>query len=243
MTWSFSRLSAFEECPYGWFLKYIKESKEVPHFFAQYGSLAHKILQKYYTGELTSKDLIEWYITLYPRKVTAPPPNATIAKSYFKAGYDYFKYFTTDDYDEIIGIEKKVNFSVDKIPFVGYIDLICHNANNIIIIDHKSKDLKPISECKKKDLSTFNESLKQLYLYSIPVKEEYGRFPDELIFNCYRTRVVIKESFDVNKLEETKQWALDTINKIKDCEEWEPKPDYWKCRYICSVCNSCEYKA
>ena len=33
MTWSYSRVSAYEQCPYGWFLNYILEEAEEPMFY------------------------------------------------------------------------------------------------------------------------------------------------------------------------------------------------------------------
>ena len=47
MTWSFSRLNAFYNCAYEFYLHYIECNKSENGFFGEYGSLIHKILEKY----------------------------------------------------------------------------------------------------------------------------------------------------------------------------------------------------
>ncbi len=83
--------------------------------------------------------------------------------------------------------------------------------------------------------------LRQLYLYSVAVEQEYGKLPDALCFNCYRTGKFIKEQFDKQKYEETKQWAVSCIEKISNTEEFEPKQNFFSCFYICGVSEHCEY--
>lgn len=43
MTWSYSRIKAFDDCPYRWFLKYIKCEPGSEMFFASYGSFMHEL--------------------------------------------------------------------------------------------------------------------------------------------------------------------------------------------------------
>ena len=38
MVWSYSRIKAFEDCPYRWYLKYIKKFHGKDMFFSSYGS-------------------------------------------------------------------------------------------------------------------------------------------------------------------------------------------------------------
>lgn len=37
MVWSYSRIKAFEDCPYRWYLKYIKKFHGKDMFFSSYG--------------------------------------------------------------------------------------------------------------------------------------------------------------------------------------------------------------
>lgn len=63
MTWSYSRITAYEDCPYRFYLKYIKKIKGVRHFFSDYGSFMHLIIQKFLTGELKKSELVGYYLT------------------------------------------------------------------------------------------------------------------------------------------------------------------------------------
>ena len=48
MTWSYSRLKAFEDCPYKWYLRYIRfpKAKGVDQFFADYGTFIHELIRE-----------------------------------------------------------------------------------------------------------------------------------------------------------------------------------------------------
>lgn len=50
MQWSFSRLNAYYNCPYEWKMHYLECNKSENGFFGEYGSLIHKILEKYEKG-------------------------------------------------------------------------------------------------------------------------------------------------------------------------------------------------
>lgn len=70
-------------------------------------------------------------------------------------------------------------------------------AGELVLVDNKSRDLKPRSNRKRptaKD-TELDDMLRQLYLYSIPVFESFGRYPDWLCFNYFRSGVFIKERF------------------------------------------------
>lgn len=58
MTWSYSRIEAFNDCPYRFFLRYIKRHKETDKFYASFGSFMHKLLEQYYKGELKQEDMV-----------------------------------------------------------------------------------------------------------------------------------------------------------------------------------------
>lgn len=85
--------------------------------------------------------------------------------------------------------------------------------------------------------------LRQLYLYSIPVKELYGRYPSCLMLNCYRSGELIQESFSVEALKKAKTWAANTVESIIATDHWSPRMDYYHCKYLCGVQEHCEYYA
>lgn len=242
MTWSYSRITTFEDCKYRFYLKYIKHIESIRHFFADYGSFMHLIIEKYLLKELKKEELVSYYLTEFRRNVVGKAPNHTIFQNYFRQGIEYL---STIEYpkDEILGVEKEVAFNIEDMKFIGYIDKVSRNADGIDITDNKSRALKERSGRQspiKTDLE-LDEYLRQLYIYAIPIEMEYKETPNNLIFNCFRTKTLIKEPFSEKTYEDTKKWALKTIENISKEEDWNPNIEWFKCKYLCDVCNECEY--
>ena len=87
MTWSYSRLSTFEDCPYHWYLKYINPvGEEEPLFFSSYGSFIHELLADYYSGKADKLSLRIKYLTEFDDRVPARAPSTSVFKSYFLSG-------------------------------------------------------------------------------------------------------------------------------------------------------------
>lgn len=257
MTWSYSRISCFNSCPYKFFLTYVKPCEKVPLFFSDYGSFMHELLAGFYGGQKTKEDLIREYLTGFRSHVVGKAPSQKIFTDYFQQGLAHLKSLTSPSKmilgvektieKTILGVEKKVFFSVQNYSFIGFIDLLLQNeeSKGITLVDHKSRALKPRSKSGKvtKSDERLDSYLRQLYLYSIPVIREYGVLPSHLSFNCYRTGQVIREPFSLIALEEAKEWASQSIEAIIREEDFNPNMDYYYCRHICDVHDSCEYYA
>lgn len=241
MTWSYSRITAYEDCPYRFYLTYIKKTKGVRHFFTDYGSFMHLIIEKFLTGELKKSELVGYYLTNLKRNVIGKAPSQTIFQNYFRQGLAYLSQIEEPD-NEVIGVEKKVEFMLDDKNFIGYIDKVS-KCDGIEITDNKSRALKQRSTRKKptKTDEELDKYLRQLYIYSIAIEKEYGELPKSLIFNCFRTQTTIKEPFDIVAYEDTKKWALNTIDTITKESEWKPNIEWFKCKHLCDVCAECEY--
>ena len=253
MTFSFSSLSSYEKCPYGFLLNYILKKPNTSSGFAEFGTLCHDILEKYANGNLTEWELFNEYDTRFCKEVkTSFPYNkySDIKNNYYNGGREYFETFEKlCDYKEIIGVEKQVNFKLDGHNMIGYIDLLVRNKDGKIeIIDHKSRELKQPQKKRWEDKTIRYEKvelyhyLRQLYLYSIPIIEEYGEYPEYLNFNCFRVGKWFKVPFEVDDYEETKKWAVDLINKIYQDEDLlERKENMYWCSNICGSRCSCEH--
>ncbi len=198
MTWSHSRISAFESCPYKFFLTYICPCEKKPQFFSGYGSFIHELLAAYYSDQITKEEVIREYLTGFKSHVIGKAPDHKIFSNYFQQGLSHLKGIVKPEL-RILGVENCVTFQVGGHPFVGYIDLLLQNGENgdITILDHKSRSLKPRSTRGKytKSDEELDRYLRQLYLYSIPVEQIYGVLPSYLMFNCYRTGMVILYTF------------------------------------------------
>lgn len=243
MTWSYSRISAFEDCPYGFLLRYIKSTEVKPNFFTQYGSFIHDILRQYYSGELDISKLPEYYMLNFWLCVTKKAPSRKVFANYFSQGLNYLSDSVKTPDGSIVGVEKSVSFCIGDKAFVGFIDLVTDCDGELVITDHKSRDLKPRTKGGKytKSDAELDKYLRQLYLYAIPIEKEFGRLPAALRFNCFRTGTEISQPFDKAKYKETQLWALDTIDKIRQEKQWKPNLDWFKCKYLCGVSDQCEY--
>lgn len=241
MTWSYSRIKTFEDCPYRWFLRYIRYPGITGDdlFFSGYGKFAHDLIADFYRGNTTALQTQMLYLDNFTKKVQGRPPNSKVFQNYYTDGLNYF--FSIDRPPHgIEGVEQKVDFMIGQYPFVGYIDYI-QKSDHLGIGDHKSRKLKQRSgkpHPSKSDLD-LDSYLRQLYLYSSPVRDQYGSFPDKLSFNCFRDQTMITEQFKKDGFDEACEWAIKQIERITIETEFDPSPEYFKCRYLCEMHYLC----
>lgn len=241
MTWSYSRVSSFDSCPGAWFYKYIRGHPEEQLFYSSFGKLVHDILEKFYKGKIKKEDMLFEFLTRINSDVKGERPEAKILDKYINGVSEYLNSFAPFPY-EMIDVEKYVSFMVEDKRFVGVIDYIGMKDGEYYIIDNKSGDLRKRSNRKYptiKDME-LDEKLRQLYLYAEAINQEYGKYPAFLCFNCFRTGVFIKEPFSIEKYNETKQWALEEIEKIENEEYFVSVPDYFRCKWLCGYGAECE---
>lgn len=245
MTWSYSRVDCFDTCRYKWFLRYIDDPLGVnskPMFYSSYGSFVHELIEGFYKGRYSKGELPMLFLSQFSRRVRGDRPPGNIVQKYIQAGLEYLKSFEPFPYN-VVDVEKKVTFSVGGHKFIGFIDYLGERDGELYIVDNKSRDLKPRSRRKKptqKDME-LDEMLRQLYLYSAGVYEEFGKFPKALCFNCFKNGVFIEEPFSEERYEEALKWAEKTIDKITNATEFYPSLDYFFCRYLCEYQDECCY--
>ena len=244
MTWSYSRLNSFNSCPEAWFLKYIKGQPEEEMFYSSFGKLIHEILEGYYKGKIKQSDMLMEFLTRFSSDVSGEQPDIKIVDKYIDGAASYLSDFQPLPY-EMLDVEKFVRFKIGEKNFVGVIDYIGSDNGKLCIVDNKSGDIRPRSKRKyptQKDME-LDEKLRQLYLYSTAIMDEFGRFPDKLCFNCFRTGVLVEEPFVLDRYNDTVEWALEEIDKIENEEVFIADPEFFKCKWICGFNSSCaEYE-
>lgn len=282
MTWSYSRIKSFDDCPYRWFLKYVQpilliqrvfggnrpsrpdidaayvrgelekgdvgilyaylgaERKEM--FFASYGTFMHKLIELYYRGEKTRQQLCDLYLQGFKTQIRGRAPNRTVFANYFKSGIQYLRTFQPFPY-HVLAVEKKVDFDLIGIPFVGYIDFLGEKDEDLFVVDNKSRVLKPRSRRAKptKTDEELDAYLIQLYLYAAAVEQEYGRLPKALCFNCFRVPLFITEPFQEKAYAASQSWLSEKVEAIKREANFRPSMEYFKCKYLCEMQDFCEY--
>lgn len=245
MVWSYSRIKAFIDCPYRWYLKYIRHPGEhgKDMFFSDYGSFVHELIASFYAGEKTAAQVHIEYLTQFGDRVKGFAPNGTVYANYFLDGSNYLKSIKPSKH-KVIAVEQKVSTTVNGIPFVGYIDRIdMTEYGELLLIDNKSRTLKQRSKKQKPTKADIelDDYLRQLYIYSAFMKDRFGKFPSKLCFNCFRSQLMIEEPFNQDAFEDTLKWASDAVHQIEDETKFRPNMDYFKCRYLCEMNDNCDY--
>lgn len=242
MTWSYSRVKSFEDCKYRWFMKYILDIKGTETFFSSYGKFMHELIDAHYKNGLSSGQLQLRYLNSFLDKVAMPAPSKKTFQNYFQSGLQYLGNFEPLPY-RVIATEKKVGFDINGVPLVGIIDYIGEYDDGLVIVDNKSRALKPKSRRAKPTKSDveLDTYLRQLYLYAVAIEKEYGRTPSLLCFNCFRVGTLIECPFDTGAYEAAKQWFMDSVNEIMAESDFNPNIDWFKCKYLCECRDECEY--
>lgn len=252
MEWSYSRLSGFSGCAYAWYRAYICQEEGEENAFAQFGSLCHKCIEMFLNGELDIFTAAQWYQDHYSEYVTCDFPSnkyKDLGEAAYEAGLEYFNNISFDfNRYEVLGVEKEYHFKIGDYRFKGFVDALYLDkyTKEIIIRDHKSSHFRYLKngEISKSNLDQFNHYVMQELIYSIPVIEEYGRV-DFLSWNMFRDRREIKIPFDANKLEETKEWVINTIHQIEQELLWAPdnsKENSYFCNTLCNFRRTCPYR-
>lgn len=70
---------------------------------------------------------------------------------------------------------------------------------------------------------------KQMYLYSKAVYDLYGKYPDKIIWNHFFEKTISVIEFNQEDYEAALNWALETIEKIYQEEEFPQR------KVICSA--------
>lgn len=225
-----------------WFLKYIKKYEETPQFYSSYGSFMHKLIEQFYRGELTKEEMQTKFLFDFSKEVQGIRPQGSTVKKYIECGRQYLKMFEPFPYT-MLSVEKKVNFEIGDIPFVGFIDYLGEKDNELYIVDNKSRDLEPRSGKKQPTVKDreLDEMLRQLYIYSAAVKQEYGKFPKALCFNCFKAGTFIEEPFNEKAYNEAIEWANKNIEDIKNADDFYPNVEFFNCYYICGISDECCY--
>lgn len=193
-------------------------------------------MEKYAKGEAELWDLpqmYEWqFDTAVPEKF---PYNGYVdlRKNYYAQGLNFLKTFEGYEGMKILGVEEEFLLPIDDWQFTGFIDLVFWDKNGRLIIrDYKSK-------AAFKNENEKHEYARQLYLYSLHVKEKYGQYPDELQFLMFRKQKdPVRIPFNVDDLQEALQWARNTVHEIRDAFDYPARCESF---YAENLCNHREY--
>ena len=238
--YSFSKLSSFNTCKYGYWLTYIEHQKGVGNCFSSYGTEVHSLMERYAKNELSLWDLAstyEWeFESAVPEEFPSLPFCANLKELYYEQGLNYLRNFGGYTKYKILEVEKQFDIDIDDWTFNGVIDLVYEDEQGRLIVhDYKSK-----SSFKSK--AEQKEYARQLYLYSLHIKEKYGRYPDILRFMMFRKETAVDIPFKMDGLTEAVHWAKNTVQSIRNCWDFSPSCEEFFGNNLCNHRESCEHK-
>jgi hypothetical protein len=234
---SYSQINTFAQCRHAFYLEYVLKLKGVENAYAQYGTLAHSLLEQWAKGELSAEDLPGEWERRHDAEVTEPYP--PFPKNYrekaYQAGLEYFTDFPgIDEWYSVVATEHRYLTKIGGCEFTGIIDLVLRNSKTgrLHIRDHKSRSLSSM----KKD----RDAVKQLYAYAKFVKEKYGEYPSIMEFNLFKEGGIIVEfPFVKNQYDDVIQWLETGIALISMESEWKANYQKFFCQNLCSMRNLC----
>ena len=245
MVWSYSRLTAYEHCPYSWYRRYIEGDVGESSFYGDNGRAMHEVFDALVKGDVSFEDAPSLYLEKY-EAITSTVKQDIMDKTFDTC----INYLCNIDEDvlsgyEVVGSEIKLDFYICGYRFTGFVDLLLRDGNgDLIIVDHKSSDpfLKKNGEPYAKTKEQFENYVKQLSLYCFGINEIYGEMPTKIVFHHFKndgklTVISVNEKL----IEDAVDWCIDVIEKIYNDETFEAKPKTGFCYRLCDYRKDCEY--
>lgn len=238
--YSFSKLSAFETCRQMFRKTYIEHIKGVGNCFSSYGSELHSIMERLAKGELSLENIVDVYDWEFDAAVPEDFPDSKFCPNmrelYYKQGRNFLQNCSGFGDKKVLEVEAKFDMPIDDWIFNGIIDLVYEdNEGRLVLQDYKSKS----SFKSKKEQA---EYARQLYLYSLYIKEKYGKYPDLLRFSMFRKNTIVDIPFSESSLAEALEWACNTVKEIRSCWDYTPNCEDFFCNNLCNHRDTCEFK-
>ncbi len=242
-TYSNSRISTFENCPYQYKLRYIDKIKvDIPTTIEAFmGDLVHKTLEKLYKDKkfkerVSKAGLLKFYKDLWEKEYS---DDILIVKDYLSAD-NYRKMglkFISDYYDKykpfedmtIIGLETQDRMILpDGNHWHVRIDKLgCDDKGNYFVCDYKTNSRMKLQEDADSD--------RQLALYSVWVRDKF-KDAKKVILKWHMLafdKEITSERTD-EQLRKLQEEVMILISEIENAKDFPRKQS--------GLCNYCVYK-
>jgi hypothetical protein len=220
----------------------------ISNFFSEFGLCIHEILEKYFLGEITKKDLPKYYIDHYNDFVKSSPPSFRMIENYYNDGLSFFTNFdyNKDDYN-IIFTEEKIIDTYNGINLTVKPDLLVQEkfSNKYILVDYKTAKLRSKTGTGKYDTDKIKKYKLQLLLYAYFIWTVKQIEVKEIWIFFIRNNFTLKIPVVIDEVLETTEWFTSMIQKLKNDEEYKPntsKDNKFFCENICGLREICEYR-
>ena len=245
-TYSHSRVSTFEQCPFKYKLQYIDkiEVEQEQTIEAFMGELVHRTLEKLYTDKkfkkrISKESLIKFYRDLwekeYSKDILIPREDEGLkADNYKKMGEQFisdYYYSYKDDDMTIIGLETQDRMTLpDGNSWHVRIDKLGCKENTYFVCDYKTN-----AKMKNQEEA---DSDRQLAMYSIWVKDKFKDAKKVIL--KWHMLAFNKEVTSERTEEQIKKLQQEVMQAIKDMQKAEKEDNFP--RNQSNLCSWCVYK-
>lgn len=246
MTWSFSRIHCWEQCPYQFYLKYIEERDGESNFYAENGKAMHELFECLLKEKMDIDRCTEEYEKRFD--LICETERQSIMDSTYEKCMNYLcEIEPLEEKYEVVGAELELNFKIGKYNFTGYVDCVLRNKDNgeIILVDHKQAGhfLKKNGEPLKNQEANFYAYKHQMYIYCKGLKECLGIDVNKIVWHHFKDNGQLTMiPFVQEELDNTEEWVIDCIEKIKKDKSFDAIEEFVMCKSLCDFRNDCEYK-
>ncbi|WP_297131799.1 PD-(D/E)XK nuclease family protein [Terrisporobacter sp.] len=268
--YSFSRLGSYENCPYGYYLTYIKHERGENGTYGVLGGILHEIMESLEHGLISKEDALNKWNNEIEFLETLDELNFPTEKSknnYLEDISLYLKSFKPLEFgNKEVKSESYFEIELKGHTFRGYIDLA--------VIDHEKKEIK-IYDYKTSSKSGFTgknliKKCYQLILYATSMESAYPNY--SIITTCFdmvkyarhvetgkikeRKDIMVYEEDEYERYfleipynEENKEKFLEYIETSIKLIELDIDKNDWKANYknkffcnnLCSHNKTCKY--
>lgn len=245
-TYSHSKISTFENCPYQYKLKYVDKLKSYYETGVEafMGAIVHDVLELLHKeknqGKILSKgDLFRIYNEMWEEKFSDKvliARKGTVADDYRKMGMvfirDYYDQFHPFENLKVIGLETQDRLELkDGSKWHIRIDKLCVDENgNYYVCDYKTNGR--MKEQEEADVD------RQLAMYSIWVKEKYKDAKDiKLVWHMLKFKETVFSERTDQQLEKLHDEIVEKIAKVEQAEQENDFP-----ANVSKLCEWCLYQ-
>ncbi len=242
--YSHSRLSSYEKCPLQYRFRYLdKIKRDTQGIEAFMGNRVHGVLEKLYRDLLMAKrPSLDELTALYQRSWKESfSERVTIVKTEYSADHyrqvgercvvDYYRHYEPFDQATTLGIEERVQLSLDpggRYQLQGYIDRVARAGPGVYEIhDYKTSSSLPSDGDLRRD--------RQLTLYQMAVQK---RFPEareiRLVWHYLAFDQELTSARTPEEIEGQRRSTIRLIDVIEAAREFPPKES--------ALCRWCDYR-
>jgi hypothetical protein len=241
MTWSYSRVKAFDDCSYMWLHTYINGDRGMGNGWSDAGTFSHGLMEDVFRGVLPTEQLSNQFYAGFDASIENKFPFPAMQPSLKSKIGRYFTLFRPR-IDNVLGVEDQFTYRLPNgMLFTGFIDLVTKGVSGPVITDHKVS--KPFSGEKLVD------KRKQIHTYFLASPILYGQEAAAGYFHFLQDGTLVKVENNPQHVQETLDWIVDTIEKIKLEREWKPvletmtpeeqQEQLFFCKHLCSHADKC----